>query len=175
VPSSLGQHESDHQKQRANDAAAAHRVGKLRDIPLPYIAARLESALESAREFVEAAERHHETYYRLVGYRMLAMIQIAMGQSREALKNLQGSVRLRDPSRQRPIGFRTSIDPGLSTLCSKIWVLSSLGLHDQAARVRELVRTEFPDHELPGTIALYMQLALAWPELMYGDFEAAER
>jgi hypothetical protein len=41
--------------------------------------------------------------------------------------------------------------------------------------VRELVRAELPDHKLPGTIALYMQLALAWPELMYGDFEAAER
>ena len=52
---------------------------------------------------------------------------------------------------------------------------STLGLHDQAARVRELVRTELPDHKLPGTIALYMQLALAWPELMYGDFEAAGR
>ena len=142
----------------------------------PYIAGRLESALELAREFVEAAERHHETYYRLVGYRMLAMIQIAMGQNREALKNLQRAVRLRDPSRQKPIGFRTSsIDPGLATLCHKIWVLSSLGLHDQAARVRELVRTELPDHKLPGTIALYMQLALALPELLYGDFEAAER
>jgi tetratricopeptide (TPR) repeat protein len=134
----------------------------------PYIAARLESALESAREFVETAERHHETYYRMVGYRMVAMIQIAMGQNREALKNLQRSVRLRDPSRQKPIG--ASIDQGFATLCHKIWVLSSLGLHDQAARVRELVRTELPDHKLPGTMALYMQLALAWPELMYGDF-----
>ena len=141
----------------------------------PYMAARLEPALELAREFVEAAERQDETYYRLVGYRMLAVMQIAMGQNREALKNLQRALQLRDPSRQKPIGFRFSIDPGLSTLCSKIWVLSSLGLHDQAARVRELVRTELPDHKLPGTIALYMQLALAWPELMYGDLEAAER
>ena len=141
----------------------------------PYIAARLESALELAREFVEAAERQDEAYYLLVGYRMLAMMQIAMGQNREALKNLQRALRLRDPSRQKPIGFQFSIDPGLSALCSKIWVLSSLGLHDQAARVRELVRTELPDHKLPGTIALYMQLALAWPELMYGDLEAAER
>jgi predicted ATPase len=91
------------------------------------------------------------------------------------LKNLQRGLRLRDPSRQKPIGLRFSIDPGLSALCSKIWVLSSLGLHDQAARVRELVRTELPDHKLPGTVALYMQIALAWPELMYGDLEAAER
>ena len=141
----------------------------------PYIAGRLESALEFAREFVEAAERHHETHYRLVGYDMLAMMQIAMGQNREALKNLQRAVRFRDPSRQKPIGFRFSTDLGLSALCSKIWVLSSLGLHDQAARVREIVRTELPDHKLPGTVALYMQLALAWPELMYGDFAAAER
>ena len=103
------------------------------------------------------------------------MIQIAMGQNREALENLQRGLRLRDPSRQKPIGFRFSIDPGFSTLCSMIWVLSSLGLHDQAARVRELARTELPDHNLPGTIALYMQLALALPELLYGDFEAAER
>src|SRR3984957_19204690 len=141
----------------------------------PYIAAQLESALELAREFVEAAERQDEAYYRLVGYRMFAMMQIAMGQNREALKNLQRAVRLRDPSVHKPIGFRFSTDPGLSALCSKIWVLSSLGLHDQAARVRELVRAELPDHKLPGTIALYMQLALAWPELMYGDLEAAER
>ena len=141
----------------------------------PYIAARLESALELAREFVEAAERQDEPYYRLVGYRMLAQMQIAMGQNREALKNLQRAVQLRDPSRKNPIGFRSSTDPGLSMLCSMIWVLSSLGLHDQAARVRELVRTELPDHKLPGTIALYMQVALALPALMYGDFEAAER
>ena len=106
---------------------------------------------------------------------MLAMMQIAMGQNREALKNLQRSVRLRDPSRQKPTGFRFSNDPGLSTLCSMIWVLSSLGLHDQAARVRQLMRTELPDHKLPGTIALYMQLALGLPALLYGDFEAAER
>ena len=71
----------------------------------PYIAARLEFARELAREFVEAAERQDETYYRLVGYRMLAMMQIAMGQNCEALKNLQRAVRLRDLSRQRPIGF----------------------------------------------------------------------
>jgi predicted ATPase/class 3 adenylate cyclase len=136
----------------------------------PYIAARLESALELAHEFVEAAERQDEPYYRL-----LAQMQIAMGQNREALKNLQRAVQLRDPSRKNPIGFRSPIDPGLGMLCSKIWVLSTLGLHDQAARLRELVRSELPDHKLPGTMALYMQLALAWPALMYGDFEAAER
>ena len=72
----------------------------------PYISARLESALELVHEFVEAAERQDETYYHLVGYRMLAMIQIALGQNREALKNLQRAVQLRDPSRQKPIGFR---------------------------------------------------------------------
>ena len=33
----------------------------------PYIAARLNSALELAREFVEAAERQDETYYLLAG------------------------------------------------------------------------------------------------------------
>jgi tetratricopeptide (TPR) repeat protein len=141
----------------------------------PYMAGRLEPALELAREFVEAAERQDETYYRLVGYRMLAVMQIPMGRNREALENLQRAMQFYDPSRQKPIGFRFSIDPGVSTLCSKIWVLSTLGLHDQAARVREVVRAELPDHKLPGTIALYMQLALAWPELMYGDFEAAER
>src|ERR1700733_7693337 len=141
----------------------------------PYIAAQLESALELGREFVEAAERQDETYYRLVGYRMLASMQIAMGQNREALKNLQRAVGLRDPSRQKPVGLRFSTDPGVSTLCSKIWVLSSLGLHDQAARVRDIVRSELPNHKIPGTIALYMQLAFAWPELMYGDLEAAER
>jgi predicted ATPase len=62
----------------------------------PYIAARLEPALELAREFVEAAERQDEPYYRLLGYRMLAQMQIAMGQNREALKNLQRAVQLRD-------------------------------------------------------------------------------
>ena len=141
----------------------------------PYIAARLNSALALAREFVEAAERQDETYYLVASYRLLASMQIAMGHNREALKNLQRALQLRDPSRQKPIGFRFSIDPGLSALCSKIWVLSSLGLYDQAARVRELARAELRDHKIPGTIALYMQLALAWPELMYGDFETAER
>src|SRR5271156_3702190 len=141
----------------------------------PYIAAQLESALELGREFVEAAERQDETYYRLVGSRLFAMMQTARGKTREALKNLQRAVRLRDPSFHKPIGFRFSTDPGVSTLCSKIWVLSSLGLHDQAARVRDLVRAELPDHKFPGTIALYMQLALAWPELMYGDLQTAER
>ena len=124
---------------------------------------------------MEAAERQDETYYRLVGYRMLAVMQIPMGRNREALENLQRAMQFYDPSRQKPIGFRFSIDPGVSTLCSKIWGLSTLGLHDQAARVREVVRAELPDHKLPGTIALYMQLALALPELLYGDFEAAER
>jgi tetratricopeptide (TPR) repeat protein len=141
----------------------------------PYIAARLDSAHELARELVDAAERQDETYYLLASYRLVASMQIAMGQNREALKNLQWALQLRDPSRQKPIGFRFSIDPGLSALCSKIWVLTSLGLHDQAARVRELARAELRDHKIPGTIALYMQLALAWPELMYGDFETAER
>ena len=141
----------------------------------PYIAARLNSALALAREFVEAAERQEETYYLVASYRLLASMQIAMGHNREALKNLQRALQLRDPSRQKPIGFRFSIDPGLSALCSKIWVLSSLGLYDQAARVRELARAELRDHKIPGAIALYMQLALAWPELMYGDFGTAER
>jgi hypothetical protein len=33
-----------------------------------------------------------------VGYRMVASMQIAMGQNREALENLQRAVRLRDPT-----------------------------------------------------------------------------
>ena len=143
----------------------------------PYMAGRLEPRASSWRASSwEAAERQDETYYRLVGYRMLAVMQIPMGRNREALENLQRAMQFHHPSRQKPIGLRFSIDPGVSTLCSKIWVLSSLGLHDQAAHVRELVRTELPDHKLPGTIALlYATGALAWPELMYGDLEAAER
>ena len=91
---------------------------------------------------------------------MLAMMQIAMGQNREALENLQRAVQLRDPGRKNPIGFPPSTDTGVDTLCSMIWVLSSLGLHDQAGRVGELVRTEITDHKLPGTIALYMPTCL---------------
>ncbi len=37
----------------------------------PYMAARLESALELAREFVEAAEQQDEAYYLLVARRFV--------------------------------------------------------------------------------------------------------
>ena len=65
----------------------------------PHIAGRLESALELACEFVKPQNGRMNRII-VSCYRMLAQMQIAMGQNREALKNLQQAVQLRDLSRK---------------------------------------------------------------------------
>ena len=146
-----------------------------RPLHAPYIAARWSPRSRSRAKSWKRPNGRTNTIYRLVGYRMLAMMQISMGQNREALKSLQRAVRYRDPAGKSRSGYRFWIDPGLSALCSKIWA-SVVPRPPRSGGARpEQVRTELPDHRHPGTVALYMQLALAWPELMYGDLEAAER
>jgi hypothetical protein len=117
-------------------------------------AARMEPALALARQFVEVAERNVDTTYRLVGYRLVGMMQVFMGQNRHALDNLQRAEQYRDPDRQKLFTYRFGTDPDLNVLFSKIWPLTLLGLHDQAARVAEQLRSEVSKHKHAPTVAV---------------------
>ena len=135
----------------------------------------MQPALVLAREIVAVAARHDDPIYRLVGYRQLATVQLYMGQFSEALDSLRTAEQYRDPARQKPLSYRFAVDPGLAVLCFKTWMLLFLGFPEQAARIRTQVQAELPGHGHAPTVAMCNFFAVAWPELMFGDRDAAER
>jgi len=140
-----------------------------------YNAAQLVPALVLAGQILEIADRQDDTTYRLVGYRLLGVIQVFTGQHREALESMQQAERYRDPSRQKMLSYRFGFDLGLAVKCQKIWPLLFLGLHDQAARVSDQVRAELLGHGHAPTVAFCTCMTAVFPELLLGDFEALER
>jgi tetratricopeptide (TPR) repeat protein len=139
------------------------------------VAARMEPALALAREIVAVAERQDDTIYRLVGHRLVGVIQFMMGRNREALESLHHCERYSDPVRQKKLSYRFGTDPGLVARCFKTHALQSLGLHDQAARVTEQVLAELPSHGHAFTVAFCNGVHLVALELHFGDLEACER
>jgi class 3 adenylate cyclase/tetratricopeptide (TPR) repeat protein len=137
-------------------------------------AARMEPALALARQFAEVAEHNDDTTYLLVGYRLVGMMQVFMGQNRQGLDNLQRAEQYRDPDRQRLFTYRFGTDPDVNVLFSKIWPLTILGLYDRAARIAEQLRSELSNHKHAATVAV-CKYFLLWPELLSGDLEACER
>jgi class 3 adenylate cyclase/tetratricopeptide (TPR) repeat protein len=139
-----------------------------------YMAARWESALALARQIVAVAERQDDTTYLIVGFRLVGQTQWAAGNNRRALESLQRAERYRDPVRQKLLSHRFGYDPALAVLCFKIFALWFLGLPDQSARVSEQVRAELASHGHGPTVATCTLFAVVWPEVMFGDPEAAE-
>ena len=70
-----------------------------------YVAARVESALALARQFVDVANRQDDTTYLMVGYRVLGMVRLSMGRNREALEILTRAERYRNPVRHKPLSY----------------------------------------------------------------------
>ena len=140
-----------------------------------YVSGRMEPALAVARQFVEISDQQDDTTYRVVGYRLLGMIQVWIGHPREGLGNLEQAERYRDPVRQKLLSYRFSTDPGLAALGYKIWALAFLGLLEKAARVSEQLRAELPGHGHAPTVAVCTFLAVVWPEFVLRDFSACER
>jgi hypothetical protein len=138
-------------------------------------AARMEPALVLAREIVAVAERQYDAIYRLVGHRLVALIQVVMGRYREALESVQQCERYSDPVRQEKLSYQFGTDPGLAARCYKTQALQFLGLHDQAAREIEQVLAELPSHGHALTVAFSRGYLLAALELHFGDLEACER
>jgi len=140
-----------------------------------FTAARMEPSLSLARQLVDVADRHNDPIYRLVGYRVLGMIQVYMGQNRAALESLRRAEQYRDPARQTPLIYRFATDPNLAVLCWKVLALLELGFPDQAARVGEQVMAELAGHGHATTVAMCALFAVIWPEVHFGDLEACER
>jgi class 3 adenylate cyclase len=140
-----------------------------------WYAGQMEPALVLAGQIVEVADRQDDTTCKLVGYRDLGTMQFWTGQNREALKSLQQAERYSDPSRQKMLSYLFGYDPSLAVKCYKIWALLFLGLHDQAAPLREQVWAELRGHGHAPTVAICTFMTAVFPELLLGDFEASER
>jgi class 3 adenylate cyclase len=139
-----------------------------------YIAARMEPGLALARHTVEVADRQGDPTFKIVAYRLLGTMQLFTGQNREALETLQQAERYRDPVRQKLLSYRFGLDTGVAVLGWKIWALTFVGLHDQAARVREQAQAELASHGHAPTVVTFKMMA-AVSELQFGDLEACER
>jgi predicted ATPase len=137
--------------------------------------ARLQPAIELARQIIEVAARQDDPTYRLVGYRMLGTSQYYAGQSREALTNLQRGKTYRDPRRQRAISYRFGWDPSLAILCFEVLVQLSLGKLDSAEKLSEQVRAEAMNHGHATTVASARFCAGTWPQAALGDLAGLER
>ncbi len=137
--------------------------------------AKMQPALELARQIIEVAERQADPTYRLVGYRMLGTNQYYAGRNREALESLLQGKQYRDPRRQRAISYRFGWDPSLAILCFEVLVRLSLGRLDSAARLSEQVRNELDGHEHSATVASVRFCAGTWPQAVLRDLEGLER
>jgi len=138
-------------------------------------AAQMPPARALALQFVEVADQQDDTMYRMVGYRLLGLTQLFSGKNREGLESLQQAERFRDPVRQKLLSHRFGLDPGFAIDYCKIMALMFLGLPDRAAHVRERLLAELPSHGHANTVAVCTLHTIAWPELAFGDLEAAER
>ena len=104
----------------------------------------MEPALALARQIVEVAERQDDTTYRLVGYRLLGMMQVYMGRNREALESLQHAERYRDPVRQKLLSYRFGTDPGLAAFATRYGRWRSSASSTRRRESSEQVRAELP-------------------------------
>jgi tetratricopeptide (TPR) repeat protein len=140
-----------------------------------FAAAQMGPSLALARQLVDVADRHDDPVYRLVGYRVLGMIQLYMGRNRASLESLRRADQYRDPDRRTPLIYRFATDPNLAVLCWKILALLELGFLDHAARIGEQVLAELAGHGHAPTVAMCTLFAVIWPEVHFGDLEACER
>ncbi|MFZ0207676.1 MAG: adenylate cyclase, partial [Roseiarcus sp.] len=137
--------------------------------------ARMESALALARQAVEVAERQDDTTYRLVGYRLLGVVQFYTGRCREGLESLEHAERHRDPVRDKLLSFRFGADPGLYVVWGKMSAVALLGRLDQARRAGEQVLSELRSHGHTMTVAQGTFFAAVFLPFILRDFEACER
>lgn len=139
-----------------------------------YIDARLETALGLARELAEMAARHDEGTYRLVGLRMIGMIQAAMGHLDDALESLEQAERCIDPSLRKTTSHEFGWAPRIAILSYKGWVLGALGLHDRAAQAASALKQEASHQKHSYTLAASRFLAVTAASSLR-LFETSER
>ncbi len=136
--------------------------------------ARMQPALDFARQIIEVAERQDDPTYRLVAYRMLATNQYYAGHNGRALESLHHARQYRDPTRQRALSHRFGWDPSIAVLSFEVLVRSSRGLLDSAAKISEQVQVEISTHTHAATIASARFCAVTWPKAVLRDLTALE-
>jgi class 3 adenylate cyclase len=136
--------------------------------------ARIEPALELARQIIEISERQNDPTHRLIAYRMLGTNQYFAGKNCEALRSLQNGEKRHDLHGHRGLSYRFGWDPGLAILSFEGLVRLSLGQLVSAARIRAQVMSELSNHGHAATIASATFCAKTWPELVLGDFDSLE-
>jgi class 3 adenylate cyclase/tetratricopeptide (TPR) repeat protein len=140
-----------------------------------HTGAQIDAALALADEMLEVARRHDDPTFRMIGHRVLGMLQLAVGQNRKALAAFQEAEGHYEAQSQKPFAYRFGSDPGLNVLNYKIWALAILGLLREAANARSQVVATLQSQEHSPTAAGCIYWAKVWPNFLWGDLEACER
>jgi class 3 adenylate cyclase len=140
-----------------------------------HVAARINAALEMARQMVEMTDQEGDPTFRLVSYRALGSVQYFAGQHSQALKTLRMAEGCRDLAKLEMPNHRFGIDPGLAILCYKLLVMMELGLLDQAKQVAKQLKAELKNHGHPPTIATCTFFGVVLPDLLSAKFEDCEQ
>ena len=114
----------------------------------------MEPALALARQLVEVADRQDDTTYRLVGYRLLGTMQLLWDRTVKRWKVSNEPSNTAIPAGKGYSAIGLEAIPTSLFLASRYGRWSFLGLHDQAARVREQVRAELSNHKHASTVAV---------------------
>jgi hypothetical protein len=138
-----------------------------------YVAARIETAEDLARQYVEVANRQSDPTYLMIGQRLIGAALIASGRHREGLFNLERAYQHYDPVRHKPLSYRFGQDIGLSVLCHEVWALWFIGRLDEATHLSEQILAELPGHGHATTIAFCTLYGVIFPAIFARNFERA--
>jgi hypothetical protein len=140
-----------------------------------HAGAQIEPSLELAGEMLEVARRQDDPTFRVIGNRVLGMLQLEVGQNREALEALQEAEQYCEAQSQEPFTYRFGSDPGLNVLNYKIWALAILGRTHEATKAQAQVLAGLQSHEHSPTVGGCIHWAKVWPHFLWRDLEALER
>jgi class 3 adenylate cyclase len=140
-----------------------------------HTGAQIKPALEIADEMLDLARRQGDLTFRVIGNRVLGMLQLEIGENHSALQALREAEHYGEHESKRAFGYRFGSDPDLNVLNYKIWALAILGLPREAIRAQTKVLMGLKSQEHSPTIAGCIFWAKVWPNLLWRDFESLER
>jgi tetratricopeptide (TPR) repeat protein len=102
-----------------------------------YARGALEQAGAQAREVAALGQRIDDPNSRMLSHWMLGCVAFWQGNFPAARKELDEAYAMYDPKMQRPKTLAMQIDPGVNAMVHQGWVLSIMGLADEAVDISE--------------------------------------
>jgi predicted ATPase len=120
--------------------------------------AELQTARDLGEQFLNLAQRQHDTPYLVMAHQTLGTVLFWLGELAPARAQLEQGIARYQPQQHGAVAFTYGLDHGVGSHCYAAWVLWSLGYPDQALQRSHAALTLARDGAHPYTLAL----ALNW-------------